>query len=82
LLEWASAKSRTSWSRGSRYDDWLRQRYDAKEEYEDRNRNVNELLNAIADFGRTHRRASVAEYLESISLYTQADDMKSDNACG
>jgi len=64
----------------SRYDDWLKQRYDAKEEYEDRNRNVNELLNAIADFGRTHRRASVAEYLESISLYTQADDMKSDNA--
>jgi DNA helicase II / ATP-dependent DNA helicase PcrA len=64
----------------SRYDDWLKQRYEAKEEYEDRNRNVNELLNAIAEFGRTHRRATVAEYLESISLYTQADDMHSDNA--
>ena len=64
----------------SRYDDWLRQRYEAKEEYDDRARNVNELLNAIAEFGRTHRRATVAEYLESISLYTQADDVKSDNA--
>ena len=30
--------------------------------------------------GSCKRRASVAEYLESISLYTQADDMKSDNA--
>jgi DNA helicase-2/ATP-dependent DNA helicase PcrA len=64
----------------SRYDDWLKQRYEAKEEYDDRNRNVNELLNAIAEYGQTHRRATVAEYLESISLYTQADDMKNDNA--
>ena len=64
----------------SRYDEWLKQRYEAKEEYEERARNVNELLNAIAEYGRTHRRATVAEYLESISLYTQADDVKSDNA--
>ena len=64
----------------SRYDDWLRQRYEAKEEYDDRARNVNELLNAIAEYRQAHRRATVAEYLESISLYTQADDLKSDNA--
>ncbi|MEA2707837.1 MAG: ATP-dependent helicase UvrD/PcrA [Phycisphaerales bacterium] len=64
----------------SRYDDWLRTRYEAKEEYEDRNRNVNELLNAITEFGRTQRGASIAEYLESISLYTQADDAKNENA--
>ena len=67
----------------SRYDEWLRARYDEKDEYEDRARNVNELLNAIAEFGRTRRgsgAAGVAEYLESISLYTQSDDMKSDNA--
>jgi DNA helicase-2/ATP-dependent DNA helicase PcrA len=67
----------------SRYDEWLRHRYEAKEEYDDRARNVNELLNAIAEFGRTRRAsggAGVAQYLESISLYTQADDVKSDNA--
>ena len=67
----------------SRYDEWLRHRYEAKEEYDDRARNVNELLNAIAEFGRTRRAsggAGVAEYLESISLYTQADDVKTDNA--
>ncbi|MEO6435877.1 MAG: UvrD-helicase domain-containing protein, partial [Tepidisphaeraceae bacterium] len=40
--------------RRSRYDEWLKARYDDKEEYEDRSRNVNELLNAIAEFGRTN----------------------------
>ncbi|MEO6436098.1 MAG: 3'-5' exonuclease, partial [Tepidisphaeraceae bacterium] len=47
---------------------------------EDRSRNVNELLNAIAEFGRTNRHADIAEYLESISLYTGGDNVKVENA--
>jgi DNA helicase-2/ATP-dependent DNA helicase PcrA len=62
--------------RRTRYEEWLRQRYEEKGEFEDRNRNVNELLNAIGEFSRTHPRASLNEYLESISLYTQADDLR------
>jgi DNA helicase-2/ATP-dependent DNA helicase PcrA len=66
--------------RRSRYDEWLQARYDDKEEYEDRSRNVNELLNAIAEFARTNRGAGVGDYLESISLYTAGDDEKTENA--
>jgi DNA helicase-2/ATP-dependent DNA helicase PcrA len=66
--------------RRSRYDEWLQARYDEKEEYEQRSRNVNELLNSIAEFARTRRGATLAEYLESISLYTSADDDTTENA--
>jgi DNA helicase-2/ATP-dependent DNA helicase PcrA len=62
--------------RRSHYEEWLRQRYEDKGEFEDRSRNVNELLNAIAEYSRTHPRASIGEYLESISLYTQGDDLR------
>ena len=65
--------------RRSRYDEWLKARYDDKNEYEERSRNVNELVNAITEFARTNPgSASVAEYLESISLYTAGDDAKED----
>ena len=39
----------------SRYDEWLKSRYDGKGEYDDRARNVGELLNAIAEFSRFHQ---------------------------
>ncbi|HSU68430.1 MAG TPA: UvrD-helicase domain-containing protein [Tepidisphaeraceae bacterium] len=63
----------------SRYDDWLKDKYE-KEEYETRRRNVNELANSIADFCRVSPRASVGDYLQSISLYTDGDHQKDDNA--
>ncbi|HYO07422.1 MAG TPA: UvrD-helicase domain-containing protein [Tepidisphaeraceae bacterium] len=64
----------------SRYEEWLKQRYEEKGEFEDRSRNVNELLNAIAEFSRSNRGATVGDYLESISLYTGGNDTKDDNA--
>ncbi|HYE21436.1 MAG TPA: UvrD-helicase domain-containing protein [Tepidisphaeraceae bacterium] len=64
----------------SKYDDWLKDKYEEKEEYENRKRNVNELVNAIAEFCRTSPRASIADYLQSISLYTTGDDNKTDDA--
>jgi DNA helicase-2/ATP-dependent DNA helicase PcrA len=64
----------------SRYNEWLKSRYEDKGEYEDRSRNVGELLNAIAEFARTNRGAAIADYLESISLYTSGDDSKTENA--
>src|SRR5205823_7573607 len=65
----------------SRYDEWLKSRYEDKGEYDDRARNVGELLNAIGEFSQTHRGgASIADYLESISLYTSQDDVKGENA--
>lgn len=66
--------------RRSRYDEWLQQRYDDKAEYEERGRNVNELLNAIAEYARTHRGAALSEYLESISLYTSKDESGAESA--
>jgi DNA helicase-2/ATP-dependent DNA helicase PcrA len=64
----------------SRYDEWLKSRYDEKGEYEDRSRNVRELLNSIVEFARRNRGASIEDYLQSISLYTQGDDEKTENA--
>ncbi len=64
----------------SRYDEWLKSRYDDKGKYEDRSRNVHELLNAIAEFARRERAATIEDYLQSISLYTSGDDAKTENA--
>ena len=64
----------------SRYDEWLKSRYDDKGEYEDRSRNVLELLNSIAEYGRRERGATIEDYLQSISLYTSGDDDKTENA--
>jgi DNA helicase-2/ATP-dependent DNA helicase PcrA len=56
------------------YDDWLKDRYEDKGEYESRQRNVNELVNSIATFCQQGGpRASIADYLQSISLYTAGD---------
>jgi DNA helicase-2/ATP-dependent DNA helicase PcrA len=57
----------------SRYDEWLKDRYEDKGEYEDRRRNVNELVNSIAGFCRDNPRAGIGDYLQSISLYTDSD---------
>jgi len=72
----------------SRYEEFLKERYGEKAsksspptatpEYEDRRRNVNELLNSVAVFCRDHPRADIADYLQSISLYTDSD--KADDA--
>ncbi|HTL30405.1 MAG TPA: UvrD-helicase domain-containing protein [Tepidisphaeraceae bacterium] len=64
----------------TKYDTWLKERYEEKGEYESRSRNVNELANSIAEFARTNPRATVAEYLESISLYTNGDEKHDGNA--
>ncbi len=56
----------------SNYDRWLDERYE-KTELEDRRRNVAELLNSIAQFSHQSPRASIADYLQSISLYTDAE---------
>jgi DNA helicase-2/ATP-dependent DNA helicase PcrA len=63
----------------SRYDQWLKEKYE-KDEYETRRRNVNELVNSIAEFCRTSPRASVADYLQSISLYTDGEGKQEENA--
>jgi len=65
----------------SKYHEWLKDRYgDDKEDFESRRRNVNELANSIAEFCRANPRASVADYLQSISLYTDGDEEKNENA--
>ena len=64
----------------SHYDDWLKDRYEEKDEYDARRQNVNELINSIADFCRGEPRASVADYLQSISLYTSGDEARTENA--
>lgn len=63
-----------------RYHEWLKDKYEEKGEYDQRQQNVNELVNAITDFGRTNPRASLADYLQSIALYTESDKSKDDNA--
>src|SRR4051812_45894777 len=62
------------------YDAWLKDKYEEKGEYESRQRNVNELTNSIGEFCRATPRANIADYLQSISLYTDADRSHDDNA--
>ena len=62
------------------YDKWLKEKYEEKNEYESRQRNVTELTNSIADFCGENRKATIADYLQSISLYTSSDGGKDDNA--
>jgi DNA helicase-2/ATP-dependent DNA helicase PcrA len=64
----------------TRYDEWLKVRYEEKGEYESRRQNVNELVNSIAEFCRSEPRASIADYLQSISLYTSGDENRTENA--
>jgi ATP-dependent DNA helicase UvrD/PcrA len=63
----------------SKYDQWLKEKYEA-DEYDTRRRNVNELVNSIVEFSRTNRRAAIADYLQSISLYTEGENYQDDNA--
>ena len=65
--------------RRTKYDEWLKDKYEEKGEYEARNRNVNELVNSIINFSTEHPRSSIADYLQSISLYTDHDGQKNDN---
>ena len=64
----------------TKYDQWLKDRYEEKGEYEARGRNVNELVNSIADFCGAHPRCGISDYLQSISLYTDGGDARDDNA--
>lgn len=64
----------------TKYDQWLRDKYEDKGEYETRSRNVNELVNSIAEFCRSSPRSSIADYLQSISLYTEHDGARDENA--
>ncbi len=65
--------------RRTKYDDWLKDKYEEKGEYEARNRNVTELVNSIIDFSSKSPRATIADYLQSISLYTDHDGQHDDN---
>jgi DNA helicase-2/ATP-dependent DNA helicase PcrA len=64
----------------TKYDDWLKDRYEEKGEYESRRQNVNELVNSIAEFCQANPRAGIADYLQSISLYTAGDGQREENA--
>ncbi|MGE5609288.1 MAG: ATP-dependent helicase, partial [Bacillota bacterium] len=64
----------------SHYDEWLRDKYEDDDEYESRRRNVNELIHSIGEFSRTSPHASIADYLQSISLYTDTDAARDGNA--
>src|SRR5690606_21698359 len=64
----------------SGYDQWLKSRYEEKGEYEDRRRNVDELLRSIRQFAAANRGAGIADYLQSIALYTEADEPRTDDA--
>jgi DNA helicase-2/ATP-dependent DNA helicase PcrA len=66
--------------RRTEYDRWLKDKYQDKGEYESRQRNVNELINSIFDFCNANPKGTIADYLQSISLYTDADAGKDDNA--
>ena len=66
--------------RRTHYDEYLKDRYEDTGDYEDRRRNVGELVNSIAQFCRSNPRATIADYLQSISLYTEADEAQDDNA--
>jgi DNA helicase-2/ATP-dependent DNA helicase PcrA len=64
----------------TKYDEWLKARYEDKGEYEARSANVNELVNSIAEFCQQNPRAGIADYLQSISLYTAGDGQREENA--
>ncbi len=49
------------------YDKWLKEKYEEKNEYEGRQRNVTELTNSIAEFCGANRKATIGDYLQSIS---------------
>jgi DNA helicase-2/ATP-dependent DNA helicase PcrA len=66
--------------RRTEYDRWLKEKYQEKGEYESRQRNVNELVNSIFDFCNANPKGTIADYLQSISLYTDSDATKDDNA--
>lgn len=42
--------------------------------------NINELVNSVREFVRNNAGASVADYLQTVSLYSDTDDMNGDNA--
>jgi DNA helicase-2/ATP-dependent DNA helicase PcrA len=64
----------------TRYEDWLKDKYEEKDEFDARRQNVQELVNSIADFCRSSPRATIADYLQSISLYTEAEAVQDNNA--
>lgn len=42
--------------------------------------NINELVNSVREFVKNNAGASVADYLQTVSLYSDTDDMNGDNA--
>ncbi|MCH5165163.1 MAG: UvrD-helicase domain-containing protein [Clostridiales bacterium] len=42
--------------------------------------NINELVNSVREFVKNNEGASVADYLQTVSLYSDTDDMNDDNA--
>ena len=64
----------------TQYDQWLKDRYDDAKEYESRRQNVNELVNSIAEFCRNSPLSTIADYLQSISLYTDDGEARAENA--
>lgn len=42
--------------------------------------NLNELVNSVREFIKMNENATVADYLQTVSLYSDTDDMNGDNA--
>jgi DNA helicase-2/ATP-dependent DNA helicase PcrA len=64
-----------------RYDEWLEAEYRSKaNELEERKRNLSELLNGIHQYEARNPGATLADYLESISLYTDRDNRDAEHS--
>lgn len=61
-------------TKASRYEDWIKSYYKEKGDIEERLASVYELQNSISTFCSENPNATLADYLQSISLYTQGDD--------
>ncbi|MDE7464785.1 MAG: UvrD-helicase domain-containing protein, partial [Clostridiales bacterium] len=49
------------------------------EDDEDRLENINELVNSVREFSKNNPGGNVGDYLQTVSLYSDTDDMSEDN---
>ncbi len=53
--------------------------FSTNDEDRDRLENLNELINSVREFSKTNPGATVNDYLQAVSLYSDTDDMNGDN---
>ena len=53
--------------------------FSANDDDRSRLENLNELVNSVRDFAKTNPDATVGDYLQTVSLYSDTDDMNDDN---